>query len=280
MKTEPEIIAADGAALAIYRQAPELDGRRTAALGGFTCDEAAAGAALIREAMARLRAEGFQAVIGPMDGNTWAKYRLVVESDGSPPFLMEPTNPDFYPEAFEAAGMHVVSRYVSAIRDSNVESRDPVPPAHVRLRAFSPNAAEDALGEIHGLSLKTFSANPFYTPIPREQFVGAYLPVVPMLDPELVLFAETDRGDLVGFLFAIPNLVGGKPTGSVILKTYASAQKGVGSFLADTFHARVRDKGYQTVVHALMHETNLSAKHSEKTGGGVFRRYALWGARL
>jgi hypothetical protein len=29
-----------------------------------------------------------------------------------------------------------------------------------------------------------------------------------------------------------------------------------------------------------MHETNLSARHSDKTGGKVFRRYALWGGAL
>jgi len=34
------------------------------------------------------------------------------------------------------------------------------------------------------------------------------------------------------------------------------------------------------VIHALMHESNLSATHSGNTGGKIFRRYALWGGRL
>jgi hypothetical protein len=66
---------------------------------------------------------------------------------------------------------------------------------------------------------------------------------------------------------------------SVILKTYASQVKGGGSMLANAFHERAR-KRFSEVIHALMHETNLSAQHSGNTGGKVFRRYALWGGRL
>ncbi len=269
------MIERDGAKATIYRDAPGWDELRCAAVGQFACDDAAAGAALLREVVGTLRDEGFGGVLGPMDGNTWARYRLVVESDGSAPFLMEPENPDWYPAAFEAAGLEVVSRYVSSVRDAAMEAKAAVAPDGVTLRAFDPAQAEAALGAIHDLSLKAFARNAFYTPIPREAFVGSYLPVVPMLDRDLVLLAEKDDGELVGFLFGIPGA-----DGSVILKTYASAMKGVGSFLADTFHARVRDKGYARVIHALMHEDNLSATHSDRTGGRVFRRYALYGLKL
>ncbi len=280
MKKDPEIVAGDGAALAIYRDGPSLDGARTAVLGGFTCDDAEAGAALIAEVMGRLRGEGFGAVLGPMDGSTWAKYRLVVESDGSAPFLMEPSNPAWYPAAFEGAGMEIVSRYVSSSRPADIGGKEPVAPEGVRLRAFEPEKAVEALGAIHDLSLRTFANNAFYTPISREEFVGAYAPVIGMLDPELVLLAEDDGGRLAGFLFSLPNFAEGERPASVILKTYASSMRGVGSFLADTFHERVRQKDYQRVIHALMHVDNVSAAHSTKTGGEVFRRYALWGARL
>lgn len=280
MTSEPEIVAGDGAALAIYRNAPSLSGMRTAAIGGFTCDTPEAGASLIAETMARLRGEGLGAVLGPMDGNTWSKYRLVVETDGSPPFLMEPTNPAWYPEAFEGAGLGIVAHYISSVRSASIESREPAAPRGVRLRVFEAGEAEVALGAIHQLSLQTFALNAFYTPISREAFVGAYMPVVPMLDPDLVLLAEDERGELVGFLFALPNMTEGPKPRSVILKTYASGMKGVGSFLADTFHQRVRAKGYERVIHALMHEDNLSAAHSGRTGGEIFRRYALWGGTL
>lgn len=276
----PQVLKGAGAELAIYRDAPSLDGVRTAALGSFACDMPEAGAALIRDAMALLKAEGFEAVLGPMDGSTWAKHRLVIESDGRPPFLMEPSNPAHYVDAFEQAGLGIVSRYVSAVRSADVPESGAAAPAGVSLRDFEPARAEEELTRIHKLSLEAFASNHFYQPIGLEAFLASYRPVLKAIDPELVLLAEGRAGELVGFLFALPNLAEGPKPGSVILKTYASRVKGGGSMLANTFHARARERGFADVIHALMHESNLSATHSGNQGGKIFRRYALWGGRL
>lgn len=276
----PELMAGDGAGLAIYRDAPSLEGVRTAALGQFACENAVAGAELIRAAMARLKAEGFGAVLGPMDGDTWGKHRLVTESDGRAAFLLEPANPAHYVEAFAQSGLGVVSRYVSAVRRADIVPSGSGAPKGLRLRTFDAARAEDELSRIHALSLQAFASNHFYQPISREDFLASYRPVLGAIDPELVLLAEDEAGGLVAFLFALPNFAeGAKPT-SVILKTYASQVKGAGSMLANEFHARAKARGFREVIHALMHESNLSAQHSDNTGGRVFRRYALWGGRL
>ncbi len=276
----PENLNAPGASLAIYRDGPSLDGAKTAALGQFACETAAAGATLIREAMAHLRAEGFGAVLGPMDGSTWEKHRLVVESNGRPPFLMEPSNPEHYVDAFEQSGLKVVSRYVSAVRTADVLDSKSVPPAGVRLRNFDPARAEEELTRIHALSLEAFASNHFYQPISLEAFLSNYRPVLKAVDPELVLQVEDEAGELKAFLFAVPDLAEGPKPKAVILKTYASRVKGGGSMLANVFHERAKKRGFSEVIHALMHETNLSATHSNDKGGSVFRRYALWGGRL
>ena len=276
----PEIITGDGASLAIYRDAPSLDGARTAALGEFACESAAAGAKLIREVMTQLKAEGFGAVLGPMDGNTWGKHRLVTESDGRAAFLMEPGNPAHHVEAFDQSGLGVVSRYVSAVRPADIPSTGSGAPKGLRLRTFDAARAEDELTRIHALSLQAFASNHFYQPISLEDFLASYRPVLGAIDPELVLLAEGEAGELAAFLFALPNLSEGARPASVILKTYASRVKGAGSMLANEFHARAKARGFSEVIHALMHESNLSALHSDKTGGKVFRRYALWGGAL
>jgi hypothetical protein len=276
----PGTITGNGASLAIYREAPSYDGQRTAALGQFQCDTAEDGARLIRAAMELVRSEGFGAVLGPMDGNTWGKHRLVVESDGRAPFLMEPGNPAHYVKAFEASGLQVVSRYVSAVRPSDIAPSGSPPPAGLALRTFDPVRAEQELARIHALSLEAFADNHFYQPIALEDFLAGYRPVLGVIDPELVLLAEDDTGELRGFLFALPNYAEGQTPQSVILKTYASRMKGAGSMLANAFHERAKAKGFSEVIHALMHDSNLSAQHSDKTGGKVFRRYALWGGRL
>ena len=275
-----ESLEVHGARLRIFRDAPSLEGLRTAALGEFSCEAAQAGARAIREAMVMLKAEGFGAVLGPMDENTWGKHRLVVESDGRAPFLMEPSNPAHYVEAFEQSGLSVVSRYVSAVRPADVPASATTAPAGLRVCNFDPSRAEQDLARIHALSLAAFAENRFYQPIALEDFLASYRPVLPAVDPGLVLLLEDEAGELKGFLFAVPNLAEGPRTKTVILKTYASRVKGGGSMMANAFHARAQARGFAEVIHALMHESNLSVTHSDRTGGKVFRRYALWGGRL
>ena len=278
--TPPEPMVMEGATLSIWRDAPSLNGQRTAAIGAFACETAEQGAKAIRVAIAKLKAEGFAAVLGPMDGDTWGKHRLVIESDGRPPFLMEPHNPAHYVAAFEASGLKIVSRYLSADRPTDVALSETLPPAGLRLRQFDVARAEVELTRIHDLSLEAFAANHFYVPISAEKFIESYRPVLKAIDPDLVFLAENDEGELKAFLFALPNFAEGEFPKSVILKTYASRVKGGGSMLANAFHARAKRRGYARVIHALMHESNLSAQHSDNTGGKVFRRYALWGGKL
>jgi hypothetical protein len=47
--------------------------------------------------------------------------------------------------------------------------------------------------------------------------------------------------------------------------------------LSQAFHAAARRLGFRQVIHALMHDDNLSLRHSTRIGGTVFRRYALFG---
>ncbi|MEM6627613.1 MAG: hypothetical protein AAF719_13005 [Pseudomonadota bacterium] len=280
MSETADIWTFDDAQVSVWRNAPELWGRKTAAVGGFCCETAEAGSAALIETTLRLREEGFDAVLGPMDGDTWGAHRLVVESDGRPPFLMEPRNPDHYPDAFNRAEFEIVGRYISADRPAASPLSETPPAPGVKLRNLDLNAFETELTRIFDLSLETFAQNAFYKPIERDAFLASYAPVKGFVDPDLVFLAEDEEGRLKGFLFGIPNFAEGPETKTAILKTYASAAKGVGSMLANAFHERVRDKGFTNVIHALMHADNLSASHSANTGGGVFRRYALWGKML
>jgi hypothetical protein len=271
----------EGASCTIHRDAPSWDGMATAAVGDFKCDSAAAGARLLGEVGQLLRQETFDAVIGPMDGDTWHKYRLVSSSDGSPPFFMEPTSGPHDKSAFEAAGYAPLSSYVSAraTLDEAIGPNDPVAVNGIVVTPWDGRDGERLIGTLFDMSAASFSKNAFFKPINRQQFLALYEPVMPAIDPRLVLFAFAGS-KLVGFLFGLPNHLEGPRPGRVILKTYASGMRGVGHLLADSFHRTARDLGYAHVIHALMHVDNVSLDRAKKHAGQVFREYALMGTRL
>jgi hypothetical protein len=281
MKPPVQSIAVDGASCSIYRDAPSWSGCRTAAIGEFDCKSAAVGEGVLIEACKMLGAEGFKAVIGPMDGDTWHKYRVVTASDGSPPFLLEPASGPHDKAAFDSAGFAPLSCYVSAraTLDEAIGPDQPVAIDGVSAMPWDGQDGERLIGTLFDMSAASFSNNAFFKPITKPEFLALYTPVMPVIDPRLVFFAFSGK-ELVGFLFGLPNHLEGPRPNHVILKTYASARRGVGHLLADSFHRAARDLGYSHAIHALMHVENVSLDRAKKHAGKVFREYALLGKRL
>lgn len=269
-----------GASLRLYRDAPDWDGLSTAAIGGLAFEDEAEATALVEDVLAILRREGFAAVIGPMDGDTWHSYRTIVETDGSPPFALEPRSGALDHAVLAGQGFLPISRYVSA-RARLVDTLGPEPVAipGITVTPWDGAGAEALISRLFAMSGAAFSGNHFFKPIGLEAFLALYRPILPMLDPRHVLFAHGPGGDLVGFLFGYPDRLAPQNP-SAVLKTYASGLRGVGHLLADHYHRRALDMGYDTVIHALMHESNVSSERSARHKAQVFRRYALLGRRL
>jgi len=277
--TTPTPITHQDATAMLYRDAPSWDGKRTAAIGAVAFGSLEAGAELLSRAAAELHAEGFEALIGPMDGDTWHKYRLVSESDGTPPFALEPQSGPHDHAAFIAAGYAPISSYVSSrARLVDTIGDTPVSMAGVTVTAWDGQGAELLIGKLFDMSGSAFAGNRFFKPISREAFLELYRPLLPLLDPRHILFAYGPGAQLVGFLFGMPDHGSAIPT--AILKTYASGLRGVGHLLADSYHRRALDLGFTEVIHALMHEDNVSRQRSERHNARVFRRYALMGRDL
>ncbi|MDB5506829.1 MAG: hypothetical protein JWR75_1467 [Devosia sp.] len=278
--TEPQSISRPGAALRLYRDAPAWDGMRCAAIGGLVFEEPGAAAQLLVETLAVLKAEGFGGALGPMDGDTWHSYRTVTESDGSPAFALEPRSGALDYAALLAAGFLPVSNYVSSrARLADTLGEELVTMPGITVTAWDGTGAEKLIANVFAMSGSAFAGNHFFKPIGLDAFLALYRPILPMLDPRHILFAHTEAGDLLGFLFGYPDrLAPGNP--AAVLKTYASGRRGVGHLLADQYHRRAIAMGHEEVIHALMHETNVSRARSVRHNAQVFRRYALMGRRL
>lgn len=281
MMFRSEPVAIPGAAATIHREAPSWDGLRTAAVGGFSCKSAARGQELLDRTAALLGEEGYRALIGPMDGDTWHRYRLVMASDGSPPFALEPVSGPHDLEAFQAAGFKAISNYASSYgRLDEAIGEDAVELPDISVASWDGRDTEGLVDRLFAMSAARFAGNHFYKAIDRAAFLKLYQPVLPLIDPRLVLFAQGADGQPVGFLFGLPDRLESAEPSTVILKTYASGQRGVGRLLADSFHRQALALGYRFVIHALMHSQNVSLERSERYGTRVFRRYALMGRRL
>ncbi len=278
---QPEIITEGKSSLAVYRNAPSWSEKNTAAIGQFKLRSAEEASTLVSRVVAKLKSEGFDAIIGPMDGDTWHSYRSVTESDGSPAYLMEPKSGAHDIGALNACGFQPISRYVSMrVATGDAIGEKPANRSDVEIVNWDGGNAEAFFGEVYDFSVEGFARNAFYKPITRDEFLGLYTPYVAFLNRDLIFFARHRNGELAGFLFGIPDYAQGPQTKTAILKTYASSVRGVGFLLADAFHRNALAGGFDTTIHALMHDDNISQDRSSMHGAEVFRRYALFGLDL
>jgi ribosomal protein S18 acetylase RimI-like enzyme len=261
---------------------------RSALAGWYEAAEREAGVALLRASTKTI--DGASRVLGPVNGSTWGRYRLALASDlrADPPFLSEPVNPPEYADHFVEAGFVVAADYESAIVEelSAGDARAPEYLARLAargatMRMLDADRFDEELESIYRLSVDAFAQNRFYAPIGVEEFRARYLPLRPVLDPDLVRLAVGADGGLLGFVFAFPDLLSaeaGRPR-RVVLKTLATAPAarglGLGSLLTDEVRRVAHEKGYRAVIHALMEAGNASVRISRHSAR-VFRRYALF----
>jgi GNAT superfamily N-acetyltransferase len=226
--------------------------------------------------------------VGPMDGNTWRRYRLLTERGSEPVFFLEPDNPDDWPAHFRENGFGCLAHYTSAVI-TDLTQEDPIlgqladrlRARGVRIRALNPHHLEDDLRRIYAISRISFQDNFLYAPIDEAEFITHYRAIVPWVRPELVLIAEVEDVP-IAFLFALPDRLQqarGQVIDTVIIKTVAvlpeHSNGGLGRLLIAQTHEIARRLGYRRVIHALMLETNHSRKISRHYAR-TMRRYALF----
>lgn len=264
-------------------------GGRIGCVGNFTCEDLAAGVALLKEASRRLTDAGCARVVGPMDGDTWHKYRLVSRGwEDRPKFFLEPWNPPEFVRAFEQAGF-VAWAHFSSSALAIAEPDDRATARHERLlarlsargvtiRPLCLDAFEDELGRLFDLSLASFTGNFLYTPIDREAFLELYRPVREYVSGDFVLLAEKE-GEAIGFVFAVPDVLHPEAD-CLIIKTLAVhpgfRHLGLGSILVEKVQHAARAQGFREVIHALQHEDNSVNKITQRNAGHQIRQYTLY----
>ena len=275
-----------------WRNTPAYQSHTVGYVGHYAVSDPLAAPPLLDAALRRLAAEGCTLAVGPVDGNTWQRYRFLTERGAEPPFFMEPDNPDEWPGQFAAAGFTPLAQYYSALnsalktdesRLADLERR--VAEQGITVKPLRAERFDEEMRRVYALSVISFRENFLYTPIGEADFISQYTPIRPHLQPNLVLLAE--RGsDLIGYMFAIPNLLqaqSGQAMDTAIVKTMAvhpdHAGAGLGSLLMARCHENMLAAGFTRAIHALFHEANRSGRISGHTAR-VIRRYTLFAQPL
>jgi GNAT superfamily N-acetyltransferase len=283
-----------------WNETPAYEHEHVGLIGDYTATNAAAAHELLHLACAWLAAEGCSLAVGPLDGSTWGRYRLVVEAGDEPPFFMEPHNPPAYPHQFRAAGFAPLACYTSSLvpdlaqippLGDGAQIRSRLMAQGIRLRQVTPAEIADTcrfcdlLCQVYPVVCAAFANNVFFQPITVETFCANYLPLRPMLRPDLLWLAE-HAGRVVGFLLALPDVAqaqAGRPVDTVILKTLAVlpayTRRGIGALLCDLCQRHAAAQGFRRAIHALMPATTHSHRISQAYTH-VMRRYVLFGRTL
>jgi GNAT superfamily N-acetyltransferase len=275
-----------------WTQVPGYGSHTVGVIGHYASAGDEASAFLLSAALRTLEQHGCTVAIGPMDGNTWRRYRFVVDAGSEPPFFLEPANPPAWPRRWQRAGFAPLAHYVSTLNADLRRTDDRVPRVAeridrlgVQIRAARRPELPSDLIRIYRLSQVAFAHNFLYTELPQIGYLAQYEKILPHIQTELLLLAE--RGsDLVGFVFAIPDLAQAARSQAIdtfLLKTVAvlpdPALAGLGALLAALVQQEGHRLGFRRCIHALMHEKNVSLNTSLRYGS-VMRRYALFSREL
>jgi hypothetical protein len=264
---------------------PQHEGRRTGFIGAVESEDGDALVALLERAACRLGEGGCALAVGPVDGDTWHRYRLVTASDDTPPFALEPYSPPTAAASWRHAGFAPLETYAS-YRDDMLAERDPRVPAirarfheaGMTLRALDLDHFDDELAQIHALALHGFAQAPLFAPIGFDAFAALYRPLAPLLDPRLCPVAEYG-GRIAGVLFALHD---SRAPQTVVLKTVVRDLDrrfaGLGFVLTDTARGAAHAVGATRAISALQHDGSVARSLASRAI--PFRRYAVLAKEL
>ena len=281
--------------LHLWHNRPDYNGRKTSYIGNvniyekYRKDEEQ----LFNKVFEELKKEGIETIIGPLNGTTWNTYRYVTEKGNGRPFLLEPWNEDYSVSLFEKLDFKHLAGYISTVMEGmNSNGRKNLNKKIEKLKKFDyykdikVESAENkdlltVLNKVYDLTVEAFKNNFLYSELEREIFLKMYMSYEDKIIKKF--FKMLYLGDeLIGYVFGIPDYaeLGYKgKIDTIILKTIAVSPiyngKGMGYILINSLVEEAEKEGYENVIYALMHESNVS-KNIGLLLGNMLRKYTLF----
>jgi hypothetical protein len=192
----------------------DREGAAIGLFGFFECvSDFRVAEALFDAACQWLKAQGMTKVRGPIDFSTHNNCLLLVDGFDSPPMVMMPYNPSYYPEFMERDGWHkakdayaynfpldrpLPKEFEKAYRVA-VKSGVTFRPLNIKGEAFE----QDCIS-LYNLFTKAFSNNWSSTPRTLEEFLEEARSLQSLIDPDVFPVAEYE-GEMIGFWMGLPD---------------------------------------------------------------------------
>jgi hypothetical protein len=199
---------------AVNQRLIEREEAQIGLFGYFECiDDFAVAEALFTAACDWLREQGMTRVRGPIDLFTHNRCLFLVDGFDSPPTVLMPYNPPYYPQFVERAGWEKAKDayaynfpLTQALPDVFAKGHAIATKAGVTFRPIRTKGDDfiaDAIS-IYQLTTQMFVNNYSSTPRSQEEFLEEAKGFQALIDPDVFPVAE-DNGQMVGYWMGLPD---------------------------------------------------------------------------
>ncbi|MBI4732286.1 MAG: GNAT family N-acetyltransferase [Chloroflexi bacterium] len=286
-------------------------------IGFFECvDDYAVAEALFDRATAWAREHKLVGLYGTYNLDREESRGVLIEGRDQPPASYCGHNPPYYQGFFERYGFQKDGEdglaYIIRVDLSTPEVQHMMKLAekirqrkNITVRGGNLRDVDGEIDRVLELQNRGLAHFPGFTPYTRDSIEAMIRPVLDILDPELVLFAEVD-GKTVGWFPGVPNMnevlihVNGlrRPWDYLRLLRYARLKPktlavksvavlpeywdtGVGVLLFDEMARRAAAKGYQWVDLSVTGEDNTDTfPLARRMGAKIYKRYRFYRKQL
>lgn len=297
---------------AVNQRLIDREGENIGLFGYFECiDNFAIAQSLLDAASQWLRSQGMVKIRGPIDLSTHNNCLFLVDGFDSPPMIMMPYNPPYYPQFMEQNGWHKAKDAYAY----NFPLDEPLPQEFEKAYHFACNAGvsfrpihtkgkdfeADAISLYH-LFNKAFSSNWSSTPRTQAEFLEEAKSLQDLVDPDVFPVAEYN-GEMIGFWMALPDYnialkhVNGKLNWLGILKflwyrrqidqgrviaicalpEYRRKRVALALIYLGMMGGVKKGKPYQRAELSWVYEDNFpSRKLIETSGGKIYKTYRIY----
>jgi len=286
----------------------EFHGDKVGFFGFFECeDDFEAAAALFDRAQEWVRARGKDTLRGPMNFSTNDDCGSLVDGFSTPPTIMMPHNPAYHAGLYERAGFRKEKDLLAYWIDHDnpperlvrgvelIRKRKAIVTRSMDMKRFQQEV--DLIREIYN---SAWDRNWGFVPMSQAEIEHMAKQLKPVVDPELVVFAES-AGKPIAFALALPDFnVALKHMGGEILPFGIFAMlywkrkihhcrvltlgikpgyraSGIDALLIHEMFVRARKQGYPGGEFSWILEDNLAMRRPlEALGANIYKTYRVY----